>query len=298
MASKQIIRRPTLFFEAVAKFDLRALYLPDNKRILLDQSQPELKHRWHEAHEIGHSIIPWHEGAMLGDDRFTLNQNCHDQVEAEANFAAGRLLFLRDRFTAEARDHAPSIEAVRALKPVFGNTYTMTFWRSIETWGVSLPIVGMISDHPHPARRSADFDLATPCEHLVRSPAFAAGFNGVGEAEVFESRLRLLPTATGRAARRRRNCAHRRQWRCPRLPVRELQQQLPGAHPRGLSTPLRALGPVRHLTVTAIATPLDLALLDPEVTAAGVELAHGGVDRRPQQPVEAHRPPGSPRLAQ
>lgn len=186
MASKQIIRRPMLFLEAVAKFDLRALYLPDNKRILLDRSQPELKHRWHEAHEIGHSIIPWHEGAMLGDDRFTLNQNCHDQVEAEANFAAGRLLFLRDRFTVEARDHAPSIEAVRALKPVFGNTYTTTFWRSIETWGASLPIVGMISDHPHPARRSAEFDPATPCEHLVRSPAFAAGFSGVGEAEVFE----------------------------------------------------------------------------------------------------------------
>ena len=186
MAGKQIIRRPMLFFEAVAKFDLRALYLPDNKRILLDQSQPELKHRWHEAHEIGHSIIPWHEGAMLGDDRFTLQQSCHDQIEAEANFAAGRLLFLRDHFTAEARDHAPSIEAVRTLKPAFGNTYTTTFWRCIETWGASLPVVGMISDHPHPARRSDGFDPAAPCDHLVQSPAFAAGFSNVGEIELFE----------------------------------------------------------------------------------------------------------------
>lgn len=31
MASKQIIRRPMLFFEAVAKFDLRALYLPEQQ---------------------------------------------------------------------------------------------------------------------------------------------------------------------------------------------------------------------------------------------------------------------------
>lgn len=185
MASKQVIRRPMLFFEAVAKFDLRALYLPDNKRIMLDQSQPELKHRWHEAHEIGHSIIPWHEGAMLGDDRLTLHQSCHDQVEAEANFAAGRLLFLRDRFTAEARDHEPSLKAVRTLKPTFGNTYTTTFWRCIETWGTSVPIVGMISDHPHPARRSARFDPASPCDHLVRSPAFAAGFGALGETELF-----------------------------------------------------------------------------------------------------------------
>lgn len=186
MAGKQLVRRPMLFLEAVAKFDLRALYLPDTKRILLDQSQPELKHRWHEAHEIGHSIVPWHEGAMLGDDRFTLHQSCHDQIEAEANFAAGRLLFLRDRFTAEARDCAPSLEAVRALKPIFGNTYTTTFWRCIETWGASLPIIGLISDHPHPARRSASFDPAAPCEHFVRSPAFAAGFGDIVETELFD----------------------------------------------------------------------------------------------------------------
>ncbi|MEL6773230.1 MAG: DUF955 domain-containing protein, partial [Pseudomonadota bacterium] len=43
MAGKQLVRRPMLFLEAVAKFDLRALYLPDTKRILLDHSQPELK---------------------------------------------------------------------------------------------------------------------------------------------------------------------------------------------------------------------------------------------------------------
>jgi hypothetical protein len=30
---------------------------------------------------------------MLGDDRMTLAIDCHAQMEAEANFAAGQLLF-------------------------------------------------------------------------------------------------------------------------------------------------------------------------------------------------------------
>ena len=86
----------------------------------LDKDMHELKFRWAEAHEIGHSMLPWHEGAMLGDDKHTLRPSCHDQIEAEANFAAARLLFLRDRFAAEARDWSPSLEAVKALKPRFG----------------------------------------------------------------------------------------------------------------------------------------------------------------------------------
>lgn len=47
------------------KFDSRALYIPDRKRILLDQSQPKPKLRWNEAHEVDHSILPWHEDAMV-----------------------------------------------------------------------------------------------------------------------------------------------------------------------------------------------------------------------------------------
>ena len=57
--------------------------------------------RWNEGHEIGHSIIPWHQDIMLGDNALTLYPDCQEQVEAEANHAAGRLLFLRERFTEE-----------------------------------------------------------------------------------------------------------------------------------------------------------------------------------------------------
>ena len=186
IAGKQVLKRPTLLAEAVRKLDLRALYIPDQKRILLDRSQPQLKHRWNEAHEIGHSLLPWHDGAMLGDDQLTLLPACHAHLESEANFAAGRLLFLRDRFTTEALDYEPSLEAVKALKPVFDNTYATTFWRCVETWGTIRPIIRLITDHPHPSRRKADFDPGIPCKHFIQSDAFAAQFSATLETDVFD----------------------------------------------------------------------------------------------------------------
>ena len=54
----QLLNRPTLLIDAIKKFDLRALYLPDRKRILIDDSIPKPKHRWLEAHEIGHDLLP------------------------------------------------------------------------------------------------------------------------------------------------------------------------------------------------------------------------------------------------
>ena len=185
VAGKQILQRPGLLIDAIRKFDLRALYIPDQKRILIDSSQPELKHRWNETHEIGHSLLPWHDGAMLGDDKLTLLPNCHDQLEAEANFAAGRLLFLRDQFESQALDHVPTMDAVKALKPVFGNTYTTTFWRCIETWGSAVPVVGLISDHPHLVDREIDFDVAQPCKHFIRSDTFANQFGSTTARHLF-----------------------------------------------------------------------------------------------------------------
>ena len=60
VAGKQILARPTILFDAIRKFELKALFLPDRKRILIDSTLPDAKQRWSEAHEIGHSVIPWH----------------------------------------------------------------------------------------------------------------------------------------------------------------------------------------------------------------------------------------------
>ena len=185
VAGIQVVKRPTLLIDAIRKSSLKALYLPDRKRILLDETLPKLKLRWNEAHEIGHSVIPWHHDVMLGDNLLTLNQDCKEQVEAEANYAAGRLLFLSDRFCDEVGSMEPSIATIRQLTKTFGNTISTTLYRLIESFSDNLPIVGMISGHPHPSRRLDDFDPTFPCRHFIRSKAFTKRFSCISEPYLF-----------------------------------------------------------------------------------------------------------------
>ncbi len=183
VAGRQVLARPALLGEAIRKWSLRALYLPDRRRILIDRDLPEIKHRWSEAHEVGHSIIPWHQGTMLGDNKQTLTPACHEQIESEANYAAGQVLFLRRRFASEAHDLAIGIDAIRTLKKRYGNTITTTLWRYIEQSEV--PSLGCIGHHPH--HLPEDFNPLEPFKYFVCSPQFLARFSGVRESEVFKA---------------------------------------------------------------------------------------------------------------
>ena len=177
IAGKQILGRPTLLLDAVKKASLKALYIPDRKQILLDADLPVLKHRWNEGHEIGHSIIPWHDSAMLGDDIATLSQACIEHTESEANYAAGRLLFLQDRFVEESNSSSPSLKLIRDLGKSFGNTATSTMWRSIECSPQT--IFGAVSSHPH--RLPEDFNENEPLSYFVRSKTFIEKFSSINE---------------------------------------------------------------------------------------------------------------------
>lgn len=187
VATVQIMERPTILIDAIRKFSLKALYLPDRKRILLDGDLPEKKHRWNEAHEIGHSLLPWHEDAMHGDNSYTLLPHCHEEVEAEANFAAGRMLFLRDRFTEEALSSEASIKNVKQLHGRFGNTLSTTLYRFVEVIGQDRPVVGMITCHPHKSRRPKDYNPENPTRHFIQSPSFARRFSKMPEKDLFEA---------------------------------------------------------------------------------------------------------------
>lgn len=149
VAGKQLVTRPSLILDVVKKAKLSGLWLPDNRRIFIDQEVPEAKRRWIEAHEVTHSFVPWHKEFLLGDDELTLNPACHATIEAEANFGAGRLIFLGDQFHSEARDCAPNFESIKTLKHRYGNTLTSTFWRFVEDRNPAIPAFGLISQHPH-----------------------------------------------------------------------------------------------------------------------------------------------------
>jgi hypothetical protein len=185
IGTRQTIRRPTLLIDAIKKFELKALYLPDAKRIMIDRNVPEKKHRWLEAHEIGHGLLPWHQPFMFGDDDHTPTPACHAKLETEASYAGGQLLFLRQRFIDEARSRPVAFDSLKMLHAAYGNTMTTTLWRYIEHYDPALPIVGIISGHPHLARRSEDFNAAAPCRHFIQSTAFSERFAGIEEHVLF-----------------------------------------------------------------------------------------------------------------
>lgn len=191
LAGKQIIDRPSLLADVVKKWSLKALFLPDRKRILIDKSLPEKKWRWSEGHEINHSLIPWHNALTLGDDKASLTPACHEQIEAEANYGTGRLLFLGDVFDEMAKSSKPCFKSVATLAKVFGNNLTNTLWRYVEQSDKLL--LGVVC--PHPQYLSGDFDSSNPCRYFIRSKSFLAQFPDVTEVELF----RIIQSYCGRS---------------------------------------------------------------------------------------------------
>ena len=187
----QILERPMLLFDAVKKFDLRALYLPDRRRIMIDDSIPKSKHRWLEAHEIGHDLLPWHHDMMLGDDRMTPTPSTHDKMEAEANYAAGSLVFLGDRFREECRQSWASLANAKVLQKRYGNTITTTLWRMIEYVGEDQPIIGAVGQHPGMPDEGHCF------RHLIPSMAFDQKF-AVPDTDELISSIRNYCRLSGR----------------------------------------------------------------------------------------------------
>lgn len=181
VAGKQILRRPALLLEAIRKAELKALYVPDRKIILIDQTEPEIKQRWNESHEVVHSLLEWHGPVMLGDDKLTLNLVCHEQIEAEANYGAGRLLFLQGEFERVARDAQCCLEDIRAIGSTFGNSITSTLWRFVEL--TVEPALGVVSQHPR--YTNDNFDPSDPCRYFIRSLAFTRQFSNVDETQAF-----------------------------------------------------------------------------------------------------------------
>ena len=182
IAGRQILTRPTLMLDVVRKLDLKALLLPDCERILVDAVLPSPKQRWSVAHEIVHRLLPWHSGAVIGDRKRTLSPACHRQVEGEANYGAGRLLFLGSRLRDEVRSEATvDFETVRRLSKRFGNSITTTLWRIVEN--IDAPAFGLVSAHPRGELRHGN----DPVRYFIRSPQLALRFPSLSEWAIVQS---------------------------------------------------------------------------------------------------------------
>jgi Zn-dependent peptidase ImmA (M78 family) len=189
LAGKQVIRQPRRLLEVVRKMDLKALWVPEQKQILLDSDLPSAKQRWAEGHEIGHGIIPWHQVVMHGDQARTLSPGCAWMIEEEANYTAARLLFLRTDFQNRLGSGTFELARVRELAKLYGNSITSTLWRAVEE--SEAPAFALVSQHPKDALAER------PLKHYVRSRAFAERFPGVSAMRVFETATCYCRTAKG-----------------------------------------------------------------------------------------------------
>lgn len=122
---------------------------------------------------------------MFGDDKLTLTIACQEQIEAEANFGAGRLLFLQDEFVSRLADLPVDFKTIETLRKEFGNTLTTTMWRVIEHQTV--PAIAIISVHPKHKVKDPEFDPRKPCRYVITSKPFNAQFSGVSDVELFET---------------------------------------------------------------------------------------------------------------
>ncbi len=92
-------------------------------------------------------------------------------MEGEANFAAGRLLFLREEFRDRLLSGPISYDRIKTLSAEFGNTQTSTLWRAIECLDVAA--FGIVSQHPR-RRLKPDKPKA---RYLVGSKTFPEQFD-------------------------------------------------------------------------------------------------------------------------
>jgi Zn-dependent peptidase ImmA (M78 family) len=180
IGAHQMLKVPGKLIEIITKFDLSAMFLPERRRILLDTNLPDPKKRWAESHEITHSLLSWHQEYMLGDTLNTISPGCHEEIEAEANYGAGRLLYPTKSLVAVANSAAPSMKHIREIANHFGNTITSALWRYVEL--IDFPCVGIIGDHPQYSATTDDAIL-----YFIRSPKFVARFGQVQEIAILHA---------------------------------------------------------------------------------------------------------------
>ena len=114
---------------------------------------------WRRIHEIV-SLIPWHKEYMHGDDKSTLSPECHEIIEAEANYGGGRLLFPHQVFSEARQSSTMSLSLVKAIATSFGNTITSSLWRCVEQSEQIL--FAAIGGHPHHPKNDV-----SPIQYLI-----------------------------------------------------------------------------------------------------------------------------------
>lgn len=110
----------------------RALLSFSDRLIATDDTLKENRIRFSVLHEIGHYVLPRHEHALYLCDDVGLTFATRLVLEKEANEFAADLLFLGDRFTAEANCRPISALSVKELAERYRASFEATARRVVE----------------------------------------------------------------------------------------------------------------------------------------------------------------------
>jgi hypothetical protein len=150
---------------------LGALVFP-SRTAFVDLSQAEPRARLTHAHEIGHRILPWHEGAFHLDNHEHLLGLTKERLELEAYLAGGHLLFHGRRFTEHALGYQFSINTPIAL----AGEYSASMHAAIRYYVMHMPepVAVLIAGRYRPA-------TSVPVWDSVESPSFLVQFGHLAD---------------------------------------------------------------------------------------------------------------------
>lgn len=171
----KVLTEPIRLVAAVKQMDLKALLLPDAKKILIDDDLHDIKKRWAEAHEVTHDLLDWHKDFMYGDTQMELLPSCEDMIEAEANLGAGLLLFPRYFLDDYLSGKEPLMSLALKLAEDTGNSITSAGWRIAEY--STRPTFFMVCD-------SGSLKDAAP-KHMAVSRSFEQRFGHIAASQIF-----------------------------------------------------------------------------------------------------------------
>lgn len=90
------------------------------RTVFIDTSEPEPRQLFTDGHEAMHAICEWHGEALKLDNEDSLFREVRAQIEAEANFGAGHLIFQGGRFHRRALEDQVSIRTPMVLAREYG----------------------------------------------------------------------------------------------------------------------------------------------------------------------------------
>lgn len=140
----------------------------EERALFVERTQSRARRRFTEAHELGHLLCPWHRAVVRLDTAGELFGSPGVGIEAEANLAAGELIFQGPRFTGEAAELERSLRTPLALADAYGASGHAAAHHYVERHAEPLALLV--------AGRWPDARGRLPVWRSVESPAFAATF--------------------------------------------------------------------------------------------------------------------------